>query len=116
LIGRKSPAALSADWRGTLIWRPAKSVVFAGVHQYVALRESLSSTPRWRGRSVALMDVAVARGSGAVGGEHGLDGGGGEVMGEAFCVAAQLLGRGAFPMVGPQHGADVIQVARDAVA
>jgi hypothetical protein len=32
--------ALSADGRGALIWRPAKSVVFAGVHWYSAPKES----------------------------------------------------------------------------
>jgi hypothetical protein len=101
-----SPAALSADGRGTSIWRPAKSVVFAGVHQYAALEESLSRAHGRRCREGV---------SGAAHGEHWLYGGGYEVVGEAFCVAAQFLGRGAFPMIGPQHGADVVQVTCDAI-
>ena len=48
----------------------------AGVHQYVVLGS----------RSLALLDAAVERGSGAADGEHRLYGGGYEVVREAFCV------------------------------
>jgi hypothetical protein len=74
-----------------------------------------AASARW-GASRPMDRRSRARGLGAAGGEHGFDGGGGEVMGEAFGVDAELLGGGALPVVGAEHGADVVEVAGDSVA
>jgi hypothetical protein len=39
-----------------------------------------------------------------------------QMMREALGVDAQLLGGGTFPVIGAQHGADVVEVVGDAVA
>ena len=77
--------------------------MFFRIQQLAAPRESLSRS----------LNAAVAKGRRArnIGFTAGV-----EVVRQPFGVATQLLGCGGFPMIGAQHRADVIQVARDAVA